>query len=177
MKAKRTAISRRTRFEIFKRDGFACQYCGSTPPAVLLEVDHIVAVAEGGGGKMDNLTTACFQCNRGKGAKSLTSVPKSLKDQAAVVSEREGQLRGYHNILEARRQRLDDEVWQIVDALEGQPTENYDRPGLASIRRFLEQLPFHTVLEAADIAIVRFPYGMKKFRYFCGICWRTIKGE
>lgn len=175
---KRESISTRTRFEIFKRDGFACQYCGSTPPGVLLEVDHIVPVAEGGGKQMDNLTTACADCNRGKGAKPLTVVPQSLKDQAAAVAERESQLRGYHNVLEARRQRIEDETWEIVEALEGKPADSYNRRSISSIRMFLERMPFYDVLDAAEIAFSRFPYGgLKRFRYFCGICWRKIKGE
>lgn len=174
---KREAISKRTRFEVFKRDGFKCQYCGSTPPAVLLEVDHIVPVAGGGGRGMDNLATACVDCNRGKGAKPLTSVPQSLKDQAAAVAEREAQLRGYHNVIEAQRQRIEDETWLIVDALEGDGTTNYDRRSYLSIKNFLGHLPFHEVLDAAEIAFSRFPYSQKKFRYFCGICWRKIRGD
>ena len=34
-------ISKKLRFEVFKRDGFQCAYCGKTPPEVSLEVDHI----------------------------------------------------------------------------------------------------------------------------------------
>lgn len=43
----RKAISTRTRFEVFKRDGFKCLYCGRTPPSVLLHVDHIIPVCSG----------------------------------------------------------------------------------------------------------------------------------
>ena len=35
------SISKKLRFEVFKRDGFQCQYCGKTPPAITLEIDHI----------------------------------------------------------------------------------------------------------------------------------------
>lgn len=132
-----------------------------------------MAVADGGGNEDDNLTTACVDCNAGKSARSLNSVPRSLQDRAAEIAEREEQLRGYHNILEARRQRIEDETWQIVEAIECKPTESYDRRNLASIRHFLEQLPFHAVLDAADIASVKF-YGYRRFRYFCGVCWSKI---
>ena len=37
----RVPMSKKMRFDVFKRDGFQCQYCGSTPPSVVLEVDHI----------------------------------------------------------------------------------------------------------------------------------------
>ena len=49
MKArKRKPLTRKQRFEIFKRDGFACLYCGRKAPEVELQVDHIVPVVAGG---------------------------------------------------------------------------------------------------------------------------------
>ena len=66
-------ISKRTRFEIFKRDGFTCQYCNRKPPDVTLEVDHIDPRAAGGSNAEINLVTACFDCNRGKSDKKLHS--------------------------------------------------------------------------------------------------------
>jgi len=35
------AISKRDRFEVFKRDKFTCQYCGKAAPDVVLHIDHI----------------------------------------------------------------------------------------------------------------------------------------
>jgi hypothetical protein len=69
--AKRQTLSKKLRFEIFKRDSFTCQYCGAQPPQVVLEVDHIRPVAEGGGNEQENLITACDKCNRGKGKRTL----------------------------------------------------------------------------------------------------------
>ena len=69
------------RFEVFKRDGFKCQYCGRSAPEVTLEVDHIVPVAEGGKNEMLNLITSCRACNRGKGKTKLS-------DDAALVKEK-----------------------------------------------------------------------------------------
>ena len=176
MASKRKAISPKTRFEIFKRDGFTCQYCGSTPPKVLLEVDHIVAVARGGSNDTDNLTTSCETCNRGKGARALESVPQSLSDKAADVAERERQLRGYHSIMESRRNRLEEETWLIVNVLAGKQMKKFDRGALISIKRFLEKLPFHVVLDAAEIAKAKCGCWSESrlFRYFCGICWKKL---
>lgn len=61
-----TGPSRRTRFLILKRDGFACRYCGRKAPEAELRVDHIVPVAEGGTDAPDNLGAACAECNGGK---------------------------------------------------------------------------------------------------------------
>lgn len=64
----RIAISKKVRFEVFKRDGFKCQYCGRSAPDVILHVDHINPVSNGGNNDIMNLVTSCSECNLGKGA-------------------------------------------------------------------------------------------------------------
>ena len=60
------------RFEVMKRDGFCCVYCGARPAdGVRLQVDHIVPRAKGGSDDPQNLTTSCQPCNSGKGARDL----------------------------------------------------------------------------------------------------------
>lgn len=58
-----------TRFHLFLRDEFKCQYCGSTSE---LTFDHVVPRSLGGKTTWTNVVTACAKCNLGKGAKSLT---------------------------------------------------------------------------------------------------------
>jgi hypothetical protein len=72
--AARKSTGKRQRFEIFKRDSFACQYCGAQPPDVVLVVDHVIAVASGGTNDQENLITACEPCNQGKADKPLGNV-------------------------------------------------------------------------------------------------------
>lgn len=174
---KRKALGKKLRFEVFKRDGFQCQYCGATPPAVVLHVDHVIPVADGGKNHIDNLITACAPCNLGKGANSLLAIPQSLKDKAAEVAEREDQIRGYNEVLTARAERIEEEAWEVAAVLESNPwIENYDRASLQSIKKFLEKLPFPIVVEAAETALARGLFGkQKQFRYFCGICWSKIR--
>lgn len=64
----RTSLPPKLRYNVFKRDKNRCQYCGRSPPAVELEVDHRVPISKGGTDEMSNLRTSCFDCNRGKGA-------------------------------------------------------------------------------------------------------------
>lgn len=174
----RVALSKRTRFEIFKRDGFRCVYCGSSPPAVLLEADHVIPVVDGGTNDQDNLVTACEGCNRGKGPVSLQVIPRSLADQATEVAEREAQIAAHQAILRERRERIEDEQWEIVQALEGPSRDKYRRDYLVSIKTFLERLGFDSVLDAAEIARSKYPWGGRRlFLYFCGICWRRVRGE
>lgn len=56
------------KFDIWRRDGFRCRYCGKTvqEEGVILEVDHVIPVSVGGGDEPSNLVTACRDCNRGK---------------------------------------------------------------------------------------------------------------
>ncbi|MEO1147615.1 MAG: HNH endonuclease [Cyanobacteria bacterium J06638_22] len=74
--SKRKNPSKRMRFEVFKRDGFTCQYCGTQPPENVLVCDHIDPVKLGGKTTLENLITACEKCNQGKAANPLGSIIK-----------------------------------------------------------------------------------------------------
>lgn len=91
------AVSKSKRFEIFKRDGFTCQYCGQRAGDVVLELDHIHPVSKGGGDDPMNLITACFDCNRGKRAETLGEVaPKPDADlEFLAVQQETAELRRY----------------------------------------------------------------------------------
>ena len=56
----------RVRWAILLRDDFTCRYCGQFAPNVMLHVDHIRPVTEGGTDDHSNLITACTACNQGK---------------------------------------------------------------------------------------------------------------
>jgi 5-methylcytosine-specific restriction endonuclease McrA len=58
-----------TKREIFRRDDYVCQYCGQ--PSARPTVDHIIPRVRGGEYSWENLVTACPQCNRRKGGKTL----------------------------------------------------------------------------------------------------------
>lgn len=60
------ALSRRLRFEILRRDGHTCRYCGGMAPDVKLTVDHVIPTALGGSDEPSNLVAACADCNAGK---------------------------------------------------------------------------------------------------------------
>jgi len=56
-----------TRFNVFLRDRFACQYCGGRFAVERLTFDHVVPRARGGRTSWDNVVTACEPCNLSKG--------------------------------------------------------------------------------------------------------------
>lgn len=175
----RTPISKRVRFEVFKRDGFQCQYCGASPPEVLLHIDHIEPVSKGGGNDESNLVTSCQGCNLGKSNVLLSSAPKSLQDRSAEAEEREAQLSAYADIMREVRDRIDRQAWEIAEELSpGCSERGYSKDRLSGIRRFVSELPYHTVMDATSIANGRFPYSeTRAFKYFCGVCWRIIREE
>jgi hypothetical protein len=68
----RSAVPPRIRFEVLRRDGFRCTYCGrSAREGVVLHVDHVIPVAGGGSNDIENLVAACSSCNQGKGSTAL----------------------------------------------------------------------------------------------------------
>ncbi len=64
-----------TRFNLFLRDGFCCQYCGAKGD---LTFDHVVPRAAGGVTSWENVVAACSACNLRKGSKSLNRSGLSL---------------------------------------------------------------------------------------------------
>lgn len=66
-----------TRREVFIRDDYTCQYCGSRTGDLTL--DHIVPRSRGGQHTWENLVSACKPCNHRKGGKSLAESRMRLR--------------------------------------------------------------------------------------------------
>lgn len=81
------AISKRLRFEVLRRDGFRCTYCGATPLEAELHIDHVVPVALGGQDTPENLTTSCDACNAGKASTSPNEEMVAAVDKAIAVQQ------------------------------------------------------------------------------------------
>jgi 5-methylcytosine-specific restriction endonuclease McrA len=58
-----------TRFNVFLRDRFTCQYCGLAFPTHELTFDHVIPRSKGGTTTWENVVTACSPCNLTKGSK------------------------------------------------------------------------------------------------------------
>jgi len=65
-----------TRFNLFLRDEFCCQYCGSRGE---LTFDHVLPRARGGVTSWENVVAACSTCNLRKGSKLLKTSGMSLR--------------------------------------------------------------------------------------------------
>ena len=65
-----------TRFNLFLRDEFCCQYCGAKGE---LTFDHVIPRAAGGVTSWENVVAACSPCNLRKGSKSLRQIGYQLQ--------------------------------------------------------------------------------------------------
>ncbi|MDE2517512.1 MAG: HNH endonuclease [Rhodospirillales bacterium] len=68
-----------TRFNVFLRDGFACQYCGERLPTQDLTFDHVIPRSRGGRTTWENVVTACGPCNLHKGSRLLRECTLHLR--------------------------------------------------------------------------------------------------
>ena len=67
-----------TRFNVFLRDKFSCQYCGSKSE---LTFDHLLPRSKGGKTDWNNVVTACSSCNVKKGGHLLNHSEMALSQK------------------------------------------------------------------------------------------------
>lgn len=68
---RRRPIGLHLRLAVFRRDGYACQHCGSSGNLFTLQLDHVMPWSWDGPDNFDNLQTLCGRCNRRKGARFI----------------------------------------------------------------------------------------------------------
>jgi hypothetical protein len=153
--AERKAVSKRTRFEVFKRDSFTCQYCGGAAPDVILQVDHIVPVAAGGSSGLTNLVTACVDCNSGKSSKTLEdgAAVKIAKRQLDVLNERREQIEMMAKWKIGLETGDDLAVRKAAEYWESKTPGFHLLPsGLLAVRKLIRRFGLAAVLEAIPTA-------------------------
>jgi hypothetical protein len=176
------ALSARLRYEILRRDGHACRYCGAQAPHVQLVVDHVHPVALGGKDAPENLVTACADCNAGK---SSTNPDAPLVANVAADALRWGAAMARATEIQ-RSQTTDSEKYadRFLEAWRPYWTDPVDDDAMRlpadwrqSIGRFHDAGLEAEVLERAvtDAMDVRHIPEKRLFRYFCGICWRIYE--
>ena len=72
-----------TRFNVFLRDRFTCQYCGETFSSSALTFEHVVPRSRGGQTMWSNIVTACVPCNTRK-ASSMRIKPRRLPKEPTL---------------------------------------------------------------------------------------------
>lgn len=153
--AKRKYLSKKIRFEVFKRDNFTCQYCGREAPDIVLNVDHIKSVKDGGSNDMLNLITSCFDCNNGKRAISLSddTCVKKQKAQMKLLNAKNEQL----DLIIKWRSELQEigtkEVDYIESILKDKTGYSFSNTGKSSLKKAIKKYNFKAVADSVDTAI------------------------
>lgn len=152
----RAHISKTTRFEVFKRDKFQCQYCGAAAPKVVLHVDHIQPVVDGGGSDLLNLVTSCDACNLGKGPRLLTddaAVTKSKK-QLDLLQERREQREMMLEWKKALRDADDLDVQRLAEQWSELTGDRFmlNEHGMQTLRRLYRKWSFSDVWDSMSVA-------------------------
>ena len=154
MGSKRKKISKKIRFEVFKRDSFTCQYCGRKAPDVVLEVDHIKPIKADGSNDMMNLITSCFDCNRGKGKRELTQKDEIQKQQKMLeeLNERREQL---EMLLKWKQEleKIDDRMVDEIEAVLSVTGHGFTDYGRKNCRKNIKTFGFDEVYESAKISL------------------------
>ena len=180
----RKALSKKIRFEVFKRDSFRCQYCGRSAPDVILEVDHITPVAKGGKNDVMNLITSCRDCNRGKGKKLLTDdeIVAKQKAQLDELNEKREQMEMMIKWKTELRGLESSQVEAINDLIKSLHPEGWglSEHGKLKIIKLLKRFTFQEIYEATETAFtaynteteVGFSWALDKIG---GICYNRRK--
>lgn len=148
---KRKSIGQKLRFEVFKRDSFTCQYCGSSAPSVILHIDHIHPVSKGGKNTLMNLITSCQGCNSGKSDRVILddSAISKAKAQADAISERKNQL----ELMAQWYSDLDSIVDQEVDIINTIISKNLDHTlndfGRNKVAKMIKKHGLQKVIDAS----------------------------
>lgn len=182
MATKRKTISKKIRFEVFKRDSFKCQYCGASAPDVILELDHIQPVSKDGADEMVNYITSCNACNSGKSDRTLDDSTTLQKQRAQLVelNERREQL----EMMLAWRQGLkgiaEAEVETVCDAWrEAAPGWRLNDAGRKSALKYIKKHGVAKVLDAIDdvrTAYVKLDEDGKATQESMDLAWSKVGG-
>ena len=156
--AKRKSISKKIRFEIFKRDGFRCQYCGKTAHDVVLHVDHMKPVAEGGTNDLLNLITSCADCNLGKGAILLNdkTLLKKQHEQLEKLNEHREQLEMMIKWQKELSSLEDKKLNYLKSRIEELTRYNVNSVGIQYLRKLIKKYSLDLISEAIEDAAAQY---------------------
>lgn len=179
------AVSKRTRYEVLKRDNHTCRYCGASAPDVKLTVDHVTPVALGGSDAPDNLVAACRDCNAGKASTSpdaplVADVEQKAMEWGAAITR-------FNQIRSQERQMRDEYVYDFEHKWHswrwGKHGDNdgevFPRPPdwRSTIWQFYGVgLPIEELEDAVEIACGHRNVPIDNaWRYMCGVVWRKVE--
>ena len=96
-----------SRKNLFIRDDYTCQYCGTKPPISQLTYDHVIPKSKWPFSRKSatgwtNIVTACYKCNAKKGNKTIQQSGMKLKNQPYIPKKSKKYLPVSHQLLTIR---------------------------------------------------------------------------
>lgn len=173
-------VSKRTRYEVLRRDNHTCRYCGASAPDATLTVDHVVPTSLGGSDTPDNLVSACRDCNSGKASSSpdapVVEDVKALDMQWAGAIKRVAAKRARQRKKRAEYVARFEHAWHVW--FYGHERRPIPRPAnwQASVERFYDLgVPIEEIEELVRVACGNDRIAVDAtFRYFAGCVWRYV---
>ncbi len=155
MAKKRKGLSKKDRFEVFKRDGFTCQYCGREAPDIVLNVDHIKPVKSGGSNDMLNLITSCWDCNSGKKAIHLSddTAVKKQKKQMKELQEKNEQLEMIIKWRDELQDIIKKEFEYVEEIFKSKTGYGFSASGKKTLKKQIKKHGIKRVADAMDTSI------------------------
>ena len=86
---RRKPMKEALRRSVYEKYHGRCAYCGSPITYQEMQVDHIVALANGGTNDLSNLNPSCPLCNTFKGDSSIKSFRRRLKTLTHKLREKQ----------------------------------------------------------------------------------------
>lgn len=163
------AVSKRTRYEVLRRDNHTCRYCGASAPEVKLTVDHVTPVALGGTDDPSNLVAACADCNAGK-ASSAPDAPL-VENVRAVDAAWADAMRRAAELRAAERAAEDAYCDAFLERSPGLRGDGEVRVSL--VRLYRAGLPAEEMLDAESIAAAA-RHVDNYFAYFMSVAWNRL---
>ena len=93
-----------TRFNVFLRDRFTCQYCGERPEKNRLNLDHVLPRSRGGETSWTNVVCSCIHCNSRKADRT--------PEQAGMRLKKEPSKPPWRPLMELKSRRQPHQSWK-----------------------------------------------------------------
>ncbi len=171
------AVTKRTRFEVLRRDNYTCRYCRNTENP--LTIDHVIPVSLGGADDPANLVACCIDCNAGKASSApdsslVAQVDADALRWAAAMKRASEYAAANRKAIATTMEHFREHVWNSWKYDSGKTVPLPD-DWQEAIRRNIESgLTMDDLAEAVRLTMTKPWVRSDEFRYFMGVTKNMI---
>jgi len=169
----RKPIKPSIRFKILQRDGFSCRYCGRNGErdSVILHIDHLFPVSQGGSNDINNLVTSCRDCNLGKSDNLIEAVKPTAAQKSEVLHELNKQVLAAYQQRAAIKAREERKQETINFWCEQTGRDQVDTRTIGIIYGYVERHGEENVFPWIEAAVrACFAHDQRMGKYISGCC-------